>query len=389
MSALAGLLTPEAVRVRADELLALDEAGELPHFRVDAGRLDAAAALVAEVTRENYPDLAVPPHSRWRHFELDGRDLAAAAFAGLAGEGRARRKVELAVVSVLLDAGAGPDWCYEDAATGRRLGRSEGLAVASLRAFEAGAFATLPGIPRVDDAALAALEPTALARHLQVRPENPLPGLQGRAALLRALGRTGRLTALYDDLTRRADAGRLPAREILVALLEAFNAIWPSGLVVDGLALGDVGRHRCLRRTDASDGLVPFHKLSQWLAYSLIEPLRETGLQVVELDALTGLAEYRNGGLFLDTGVLAPRDPALPERRLQAADEAVVEWRALTVALLDRLAGAVRGKLGLTPEDLPLAAVLQGGSWAAGRDTARRLRDGRPALDIASDGTIF
>jgi hypothetical protein len=62
------------------------------------------------------------------------------------------------------------------------------------------------------------------------------------------------------------------------------------------------------------------------------------------LDALTGLPEYRNGGLLLDAGVLrrAPRRVARVARR---GDELVVEWRALTVALLDELAPRVRARL--------------------------------------------
>ena len=46
---------------------------------------------------------------------------------------------------------------------------------------------------------------------------------------------------------------------------------------------------------------MPLHKLSQWLAYSLIEPLQRAGIAVTDIDGLTGLAEYRNGGLFIDT----------------------------------------------------------------------------------------
>ena len=54
---------------------------------------------------------------------------------------------------------------------------------------------------------------------------------------------------------------------------------------------------------------MPFHKLSQWLTYSLLEPFEWAGVTVTGLDALTGLPEYRNGGLLLDTGVLRLRDP--------------------------------------------------------------------------------
>jgi hypothetical protein len=135
---------------------------------------------------------------------------------------------------------------------------------------------------------------------------------------------------------------------------------------------------------------VPFHKLSQWLAYSLIEPLQEAGTLVIEPDALTALAEYRNGGLLIDSGVLAPKRGRLLGETHAGDSEVVVEWRALTVALIDRLADLVRAELGLTPEQLPLAKVLQGGTWSAGRALARQLRDdGGPPLRVTSDGTLF
>jgi hypothetical protein len=135
---------------------------------------------------------------------------------------------------------------------------------------------------------------------------------------------------------------------------------------------------------------VPFHKLSQWLAYSLIEPLAAAGIAVGDIDALTGLAEYRNGGLFLDLGLIVPRDPGLATRVLGVDEEAVVEWRALTVALLDRVADGVRAALRLDARQLPLAKVLEGGTWAAGRRIAAEKRPGGgPPLAIASDGTVF
>jgi hypothetical protein len=113
-------------------------------------------------------------------------------------------------------------------------------------------------------------------------------------------------------------------------------------------------------------------------------------LPVAKIDGLTGLAEYRNGGLFIDCGALEPRDPALLRRSLDAQSEPVVEWRALTVALLDRLASGVRERLGKTAEEFPLARVLEGGSWAAGREIARERRPGgAPPLTIISDGTLF
>jgi len=195
---------------------------------------------------------------------------------------------------------------------------------------------------------------------------------------------------LYDVLASRAGGGRLPAAAILELLLEALGPIWQNRLVIEGVALGDCWRHPAIRRDDVTDGLVPLHKLSQWLAYSLIEPLQDAGIEVVDIDGLTGLAEYRNGGLFVDTGVLQLTDPGAAERSHHVSDPLIVAWRAMTVALLDRMAPQVRELLGVSEPSFPLARMLEGGSWAAGRRIARQRRaDGGPPFHIISDGTVF
>ena len=105
---------------------------------------------------------------------------------------------------------------------------------------------------------------------------------------------------------------------------------------------------------------------------------------------LTGLPEYRNGGLLLDLGVLQARDRAFHTRRWTVDAEPIVEWRALTVALLDRIAEPIRTKLGFAAEDFPLAKALEGGTWATGRRLAKEKRgDGSPPLTVISDGTVF
>jgi len=383
------ILNAAAVRARCAMVCAAAERGETPHFRLRLDRLEAAAQFVAEITRRRYPDLRVPSHSRWRHFAAGGVDRARLVSPGADPAETARARLDLAIVSVLLDAGAGAEWRYQEAETGLTLARSEGLGVASLRAMRAGLFSADPQRPwRADAAALAALSDTALAAAMQHRAGNALAGFAGRSALLRRLGavardnpkvfgRPARLGNLYDDWRQ---AGAITAAALLRTILVTLGPVWPDR------PLGDCGRHRAV----PGDGLVPFHKLSQWLTYSLIEPLEEAGVAVSDLDGLTGLAEYRNGGLFLDLGVIEPRDPALTRRRLDAQDEAVVEWRALTVALLDRLAGPVRALLGKSEADFPLACVLEGGSWEAGRAAARLRRpDGAPPLTVVSDGTLF
>jgi hypothetical protein len=189
---------------------------------------------------------------------------------------------------------------------------------------------------------------------------------------------------LYDVLKETAVRdGVLPAPLILETLLEALAPIWENRPELDGASLGDCWPHPQL-------GWVPLHKLSQWLAYSLIEPLEAAGIDVVDIDGLTGLAEYRNGGLFVDTDVLQPKHPGALSRAYGVADSVVVSWRSLTVGLLDRIAPLVRKRLGLGANEFPLARVLEGGTWAAGRVIARRKRaDGGPPFLIHSDGTVF
>jgi hypothetical protein len=389
------LLSAAAVRECCEIVFAAAECNASRHFRVVLSLLDDAAERVVVVTRRRYPDLAVPSHSRWRHFSAGGIDRTAlvALEADIAEQARAR--IDLAFVSVLLDAGAGAGWEFREAQTGQVLSRSEGLAVASLRAMQQGLFSADPAARwRADAGALARLTPRRLAHAFQHGPGNELLGLNARAALLRRLGevcaddpvrfgtpaRPGNLFDYWRGL------GAVNAAEILRVVLYALEPIWPDRISLGGVSLGDCGRHAAI----PGDGLVPFHKLSQWLAYSLVEPLEAGGVEVAGLDGLTGLAEYRNGGLFIDCGVIEPLNPALLRRPLDPLSEPVVEWRALTVALLDRLAPRVRERLGKNARDFPLACTLEGGSWAAGREIAfeRRL-DGSAPILITSDGTLF
>ena len=128
---------------------------QLTHFRVDSGKLDPAVERVLATTRKAYPTLDIPFHSRWRHFGAGGIDRWAAV-PPLERRG-ARAEFDLAIVSVLLDAGAGPQWRYCEPRPGAEIGRSEGLALASLRMFVAGAFSSRPGDPlRADAVALQA-----------------------------------------------------------------------------------------------------------------------------------------------------------------------------------------------------------------------------------------
>lgn len=403
--AVALLRDPDTIRSRCQNVLAAAERDALDHFALDLERLPAAAALTAEVTRRRYPELDVPIHSRLAHFDADGEPRVARLRETLQERPpreRARALLEVVLISVLVDAGSGPSWRYVDSDRATICTRSEGLAVASLQWLRSGALSRDGQAYAVDAERLINLSEAAFARAFQVSADNPLAGLPGRVALLRRLGAVlvaredlfgadARLGHLLDHLAAQANAQTLSARALLGTLLDGLSPIWPSPLRLHGIPLGDVFAHPRAGGEGPSAGLVPFHKLSQWLAMSLIAPLAEDGVRVTDIDALTGLAEYRNGGLLIDTGVLRAKDPALFRQAYPADAAPIVEWRALTIALLQRLHGPVCAALGgLTATAFPLAAMLEGGTWAAGRQIARQLRsDGSPPIRIESDGNVF
>jgi hypothetical protein len=396
----AHLLTADAVRTHCREVFEHVVQGRSAHWVWHAERLDDCARYVAGVVRRRYPDLRVPFHSRWRHIEAGGVDRwgALAAKHGLAGAEAVRSMIDLVIPSVLLDAGAGAHWRFRERETGRTFARSEGLAVASVALFAAGVLSNKSTAPlRADGAALLRVRAGHIHKFFQVDDaNNPLVGLDGRANLLRALGRAaldhrevfgdeGRLGGLFDYCLRHAREGAVSAAFLLETLLRALAGVWPGRVAIEGVPLGD-----CWPHAAASGGLVPFHKLTQWLTYSLLEPLLAGGLEVTGLEALTGLPEYRNGGLLIDSGVLEARDASLLARCLPAGSVEIVEWRAVTVIALDLLAERIRADLKLAAAEFPLACVLEGGTWAAGRAlAAERRAGGAPPLNIDSDGTVF
>ena len=382
------LLTVDAIRDRANQVFQLALANKT-HFDVHLDKLDAVAELTLKIMKENYPDDRIPLHSRWRHFVVKGSDRAQ-FLATLPAEQRVKAALDLAMVSVLLDAGAGADWVYRDQ-QGHTLTRSEGLAIASLELFAAGLFSADKNQPwRVDGEILKRFTLEKLISGLQVNANNPLIGLEGRCRLLQHFGRLlienrrlfpdGRPGSLYDYL-KRTFADTLTAGELVNLLLSELSPIW--GRVVDNYPLGDVWRYSPV-------GWIPFHKLTLWLTLSLIEPLQAAGLRIRNLEQLPGLAEYRNGGLFMDGGVLTVRDRALLAVVHRPSDPLIVEWRALTIVLLENLAALIRQKKAMDSSTLPLVTILQGGTGQAGRQLAlQRSPAGDPPLRYLSSGTIF
>lgn len=387
------LLSPRAIRERAQDVFQLTREGG-GHFQFNPDKFKPAVDYVLATIQKNYPQGNIPFHSRWGHFRAGGVDRASKLDERLKNADpfeKARARLDLVITSVLLDAGAGAAWSYSDKATGKSFGRSEGLGIASLDMFLAGAMSSDGKSPRADFQGLSGVGPQDLRLHFQVSEKNPLLGVEGRVGLLNGLANAVRNAEMFKDgrpgniidYLHGKHGQEIPAPAILRAVLDGFGSIWPGRLSARGRNLGDVWKH-------SKVGLVPFHKLSQWMTYSLIEPIQDAGLKVTGVEQLTGLAEYRNGGLMIDSGLLTLKNPADAAKKWKPDSELIIEWRALTVHFLDRMGTEVQSKLNKSAKDFPLAKVLEGGTWWAGRFMAQEKRPGgEPPLQIESDGTVF
>ena len=232
----------------------------------------------------------------------------------------------------------------------------------------------------------------------QVSEKNPLVGVEGRVLLLNNLAQALENKKIFKD-QRPGNIldyliekyGKIvPANGILRAVLDGLGPIWPGRLFALERNLGDVWQHPELGPAGSFESLVPFHKLSQWMTYSLIEPILEAGIEVTGVEQLTGLAEYRNGGLLIDSGLVSLRSPENLRKAWKPDSALIIEWRALTVHLLDQFGSAVQKAFGKSPQEFPLAKVLEGGTWWAGRFLAQEKRpSGDPPIMIQSDGTVF
>nr|CAG8509046.1 1824_t:CDS:10 [Entrophospora candida] len=429
-----------AIRERSNKIYQKGETNNLDHFHVNLSNIQEVINVMASLIKRDYKNINdIPPHGRWRHFDVGGHSRIWTLINSWKDDCDTleitRRILDLFVVSVLLDAGAGNTWSYKEIGSGEVYNRSEGLAIASLDMFKSGIFSSQENQPhQVNADKLINISVNDVSKSFQVNDNNLLAGLEGRSNLLVRLGHALKnhpeFFKLNDNLPPRP--GNLldyllsnsikQENDIVVkidtlwsVIVDGFSDVWPpTRTSVAGISLGDVWPFDGLKKTsdahvdDPTENLIPFHKLSQWLTYSLMEPITKIyGVKFEGVEHLTGLPEYRNGGLFVDTGVLTLKsidmDRGLDYAKkfskndlevvpmFEADDSLVVEWRAMTVILLDIVAQRIRDHLGLSEQQLSLAQVLEAGTWKAGRELAASLRPKTrgPPIAIKSDGTVF
>lgn len=444
----------ERSRIITDKALRND----LTHFDVDMSKFSDVVTFVAQIIKRDYDapfTPSIPPHGRYQHFAVGGRDRIALLLATWPNDSvdsteRCRRLIDLFLVSVLLDAGAGTEWKYTSIENRRVYRRSEGIAIASLEMFKTGLFSGNPANKtQVDKYGLQALTVDIIAKGLQSTPANAMAGVEGRAGLLIRLGDVlannpevfgtdGRPGHIVDYLLAHptTQASSMPIVSVPVLwtlIMDSLEPIWPeSRTAINGVSLGDAWPCSGMpqpksvsaephatppgslplrtpstptfspfptsgssNRVAAWESIVPFHELTQWLTYSLMQPM-QTLLKIhfAGAELLTGLPEYRNGGLFVDLGVMTLK-PEDTERGLAhyhayceqagrcgievapmfyTGDDAVVEWRAVTVGFLDRLCKEVNRTLQpeLQGHELTLPQLLEAGSWKVSKPRLRR-----------------
>lgn len=183
-----------SVRERSRMVLMRAKSNSLNHFDVDMSKFQETADYVVSIIKRDFAGdyINIPPHGRWQHFEVGGRPRVTQLLQSwpttVDNQERTRRLIDLFLVSVLLDAGAGTSWSYKSKESGRMYSRSEGLAVASLEMFKAGYFSSNKNQPhQVDALGLRNVTVETLAKGMQVSESNPMSGLEGRAGLLMRL----------------------------------------------------------------------------------------------------------------------------------------------------------------------------------------------------------
>ncbi|KAK8058568.1 hypothetical protein PG994_009016 [Apiospora phragmitis] len=402
------LLSLQAVRDRSRLVLKAAGEGALDNFDYHYERMPEVADFVLGVISTKariwpYRFAEIPPHGRWQHFDVGGVDRITPLLKKWESEGcdateRTRRLIDLFFVSVLLDAGAGDVWNFKEPTTGKTHGRSEGIAVASPLHVHGWRFQCWSN--RTPRGRLRSLLSDLF------REPYDRSFFSGQTPQQR-----GVLATLFAQYIRSNGPTRQPclsSKEPQVLDYEVFwsalqNVLipsWPKDRThVRGKPIGDAWPLQVLADRNQGDkeigAIQPFHKLTQWLGIPL--PYHSFGCSAS--GSSTG-SWYRNGGLFVDLGVLQLKPAVLEQGRkasgqdlpsYSATGDVIVEWRAMTVALLDELYKLISAHFAEKGVQFSMAQMLEAGTWKGGRELAAKHRPETRSSPILmdGDGTLF
>ncbi|ORX52807.1 DUF1688-domain-containing protein [Hesseltinella vesiculosa] len=399
-----GLIT---LREQCLKIQQLANKNQLRHFDVDSTKFQDMVDLR---DYQGMPD-QMPMYGQWYRFGCHGQiKTLLQSWQGVSPLAQTQRLVDLFVVASALDVESVSrqrSWHYKDPKTSRAIGGSQGIAMATLDLFKAGAFSCDPQDPfRVDGEKLKTPgQPTHFRVSLQPKSASHLPGLEDRLSLLQHIGHV-----LQSQPCFRGDQGTSfrPGHFIDYLLdhhatihtkkgpLIPLETLWPGAMQLGELWArpeGDIQDCPSLLLDSATsmEAKIPFHKYTQWLIYSISEPMEKLlGATIEGKDLLTPVPDHWQGGLLLDTGFLTlkPEETKrgldqfsknakrLGQVQMEVApmfekdDPVVIEWRALTVAYMDIIADQVRQALRQTRTSLPLSKFMEAGSYSVGKDLA-------------------
>lgn len=375
------LFQPQEVRRRAHAFLDMGIAGKLNHVGLDLTKLDDALGLVLETTKEIYPDFQIPPYGIWRAFETGGIDRWSAMASAREFETAQEMLLaaaDLALLALFMKTRHPGNWVFEDPMTGSKVAGDDALALAAFHMFASGSFSGEMTDPyRVDAETLVRLDLNELTSGLQWDrdADHELLGAMqahlkrfGEAMALRpdlfSEGNVTRPGVLALRLAGEAGAG-IDASKLLDNLLETFAPVWDGGAKAGDVGLGDSFDYTG-KSAGSETTTVPFHLCAQEMVYSLVEPFAWAGFEVTGLQDLTPPSDLAHAALFVQTGVLAissENDEALPE---ETKTDRMVELRAVSAALADKLADRLRSELDVSADQVPLTCILEGGTSRAG-----------------------
>lgn len=375
------LFHPQEVRRRAHAFLDMGIAGKLNHVGLDLTKLDDALGLVLETTKEIYPDFQIPPYGIWRAFETGGIDRWSAMASAREFETAQEMLLaaaDLALLALFMKTRRPGNWVFEDPMTSSKVAGDDALALAAFHMFASGSFSGEMTDPyRVDAETLVRLDLNELTSGLQWDRDADQELLGAMQAHLKRFGEAmalrpdlfseGKLTrpgVLALRLAGEAGAG-IDASKLLDNLLETFAPVWDGGAKAGDVGLGDSFDYTG-KSAGSETTTVPFHLCAQEMVYSLLEPFAWAGFEVTGLEDLTPPSDLAHAALFVQTGVLAissENDEALPE---ETKTDRMVELRALSAALADKLADRLRSELDVSADQVPLTCILEGGTSRAG-----------------------
>jgi Protein of unknown function (DUF1688) len=398
------LFQPEEIRRKAHDFLERAVDGELSHVDVDLSEMDRVLLKVLEVTKGNYPDFQIPPHGVWRDFEAGDFDRWGALASARGFESAEEMLVaaaDLAVIANYMKTRHPENWVFEDRMTATQAEGMQASALAAFHMFASGSFSSDMSDPyRVDAETLIRMDLGELADALQWNLQRDAGMLED---MQRHLKRLGEALALRPDLFSEGDVTRpgllatrlakqsssaVDAGIALDRLLESLAPVWDGGAVSGEIALGDCFAHSQFPGSDLEQ-LFPFHLTAQEIVYSLVEPFAWAGWEVSGLEVLSAPADLPHVALFSQAGVLNARRR---EEKLSGSEalDCMIELRAISMALTDKLADMLCAKLQVTPDQLPLSCVLEGGTSRAGAQILQQNETEAKKLgQLLNPGSVF